>query len=71
MNYKQKKQVICAITGDSINRSDAVEVGLFFEDGSNQGLFISKERLNELLYESIPRHPDLMTKDNIGLGRTI
>jgi hypothetical protein len=55
-------QVVCAVTGESIQRADAIEVGLFFRDGSSQGLFVKKEVLVKLLHESIPRHPELLLR---------
>ena len=61
INSKNKKAlVVCAISGESISRSLAIEVGLFFRDGSSQGLFVSRKNLNGILHESIPRHPDLL-----------
>ena len=57
------EKVICAITGESIKRDEAVEVSLFFQDGSNQGMFMSKAAVNEVLHQSVPRHPEIISND--------
>ena len=59
----KKERVICAITGESVLQSEAVEVGLFFEDGSSQGLYMAKSELRKILHKSIPVHPELLSDD--------
>ena len=60
MDGLDSTQVLCAVSGDFVDRANVIEVGLFFEDGSSQCLYITKKIIDQILHDSIPRHPDLI-----------